>query len=91
MRKKNCNIRKLLVASDELRVEGIDERVHVITRLHMLREKHISISETYVEKLLSPVVRLRILAKTHVLVEMVNRHVGPEVRVGEGGWNNLLS
>ena len=81
----------ILVSGKELRVYGIDQRFHVITTVHIVRKNHISISDSKVKKLLCPVIRFRILAKTHVLKEIVDRHVCPKVGVGESGRDNLFS
>ena len=54
----------------------------------MFRKLEISISDTYVKKLLCLFIRLWILTKAHVLMEIVNTHVGPKIEVGESSWNN---
>ena len=93
---KDCMIQevliwKLLISNEELGVDGIDEGRHVITTMHVLRKHEISISYTNVKKLLCPCIGFRILAKTHVLMKIVNGHVEPKIGVGESSWYNLLS
>ena len=82
---------KLLIPNEELGVDGIDEERHVITTMDVLRKHEISISYTNVKKLLCPCIGFRILAKTHVLMKIVNGHVEPKIGVGESSWYNLLS
>ena len=43
------------------------------------------------EKLLCPFVRLWILTKVYVLMEIVDTHVGPNIGVDKSSWNNLCS
>ena len=57
----------------------------------MFRKLKISISDTYVKKLLCSFIRLWILTKAHVLIEIVDTHVGPKIGVGKSSWNNLCS
>ena len=97
-RSKNGAIQKvlirmglILVSGKELRVYGMNERFHVITTVHVVRKDYISISDTNVKQLLCLVIRFRIMAKAHVLKEIVDRHVCPKVGVGESGRNNLFS
>jgi len=80
-------IRKIVMACKELRVYDIDKRLHVA---HMGRKNHIPISNTNVKQLLCPVIRFRILTKTHVLQMIVNSHICPKVGVGKSGRNNLF-
>ena len=63
----------------------------VITTTYVLRKLHLSISIAYVQKVLCPFIRFRILAKIHVLVEVMDIYLSPEVGISKDGRNNLCS
>ena len=57
----------------------------------MFRKLEISISDIYVKKLLCSFIRLWILIKAYVLMEIVDTHVGPKTGLDKISWNNLCS
>ena len=66
-------IRQVLMGlkGQKIRVHGIDERGHAIITIHVLRKLYLSIYIAYVQELLCPVIRFRILAKMHVLKKLM--------------------